>query len=92
MRYPRPGPWKLITATERPEDSICAATAHGSLQPVFAPYRRVGARLSGDPRAVGRCQHSRLRPNGRSASRIFIHCRARGKRPQLPRTAWSCRK
>jgi hypothetical protein len=41
MRYPRSGPWKLITATERPEDSICAATAHGSLQPVFAPYRRI---------------------------------------------------
>ena len=39
MRYPQSGPWKLITATERPEDSTCAATAHGSLQPVFAPYQ-----------------------------------------------------
>ena len=38
-------PWKLITATERPEDSIDAATAHGSIQPVFAPYRRLHARL-----------------------------------------------
>jgi hypothetical protein len=40
------------------------------------PDRRLGGRLSGDLRAVGRCQQSRLQPNGRSASRIFIHRRA----------------
>jgi hypothetical protein len=34
---------------------------------------------------------SRLRPNGRSASRIFIHRRAWGDRPHLPPTARSCR-
>ena len=48
--------------------------------------RRFSALLSGDLRAVDRPRQSRLR---RSNSRIFMHRRARCKRPQLPPTGSS---
>ena len=53
-----------------------AASCSHLTKPGCRQIRRQCAQLSGDLRAVGRSQQSRLQPDGRSASRIFIHRRA----------------
>jgi len=74
------------TADEPPDQPVLYASTEDAKAPEGRPERRLRARLSGDLCAVGRSHQSRLQLDGRSASRIFIHRRARGKCPLMPPT------
>jgi hypothetical protein len=77
----------ILTRTPLAMDtSASTSSARASMAPrrvtlSTGAWSRVGVRLAAG--VIGRSQQSRLRPNGRSADRMFMHRRPRGECPHL---------